>query len=190
MTSEIKLIGITGRKFSGKDTLGNFLVNEYGYERMAYADALKECVRAIFDFDDDQLYGSRKEEIDDYWQLTPRQVLQFVGTDLFRNHIHELMPEMGKNIWINVLKRKISNKLKKNPNVKIVVTDIRFPNELDTIKELGGITIKLERNNLLSSDTHESEILIDNLKTDYVLSNNSTVEQLYNTFKNDIYNKI
>lgn len=143
----IKLIGITGRKYCGKDTLGNYFVEQYGFERMAYADALKEATRCIFDFDDEQLYGNSKEIIDPYWNVTPRQVLQFIGTDLFRNHIKELLPDMGKDIWIHVIKRKIMNKLKKNPNTKIVITDIRFPNELQAIKDLGGITIKIQRDN-------------------------------------------
>ncbi|ATZ80931.1 monophosphate kinase [Bodo saltans virus] len=145
-----KIIGITGRKFTGKDTLGNYLVDTYGYTRLAYADALKDAVKAIFDFDDEQLYGNKKEDIDEYWGITPRQVLQFVGTDLFRNHICELLPTMGKDIWINVIKRKISNMTKRNQDAKFVITDIRFPNELQAIKDLYGTTIKIQRN-----DAHE-----------------------------------
>ena len=160
---DIKIIGITGRKFSGKDTLGNYFVENYGFEKIAYADALKEAVRAIFDFNDEQLYGNKKEELDDFWEITPRQTLQFVGTDLFRNHIHELAPNIKKDIWIRVVKRKIANKLKKNPNAKFIITDVRFPDELEAIKDLGGITIKIQRNNI-SNDIHASEILIDNLK--------------------------
>ena len=71
------------------------------------ADALKDAVKCIFDFDDEQLYGSKKEEIDEFWKVTPRQVLQFVGTDLFRNHTEELIPHVKKNIWVQVVKRKI-----------------------------------------------------------------------------------
>lgn len=224
--NQIKIIGITGRKFSGKDTVGNYFVEKYGFERVAYADPLKQATQAIFDFDDEQLYGNQKEILDTYWNVTPRQTLQFIGTDLFRNHISELLPNMGKDIWIHALKRKILKIQKKNPDAKIVITDVRFPNELQAIKDLGGITIKIQRDNaqqkvtkeyllneikiiggklqnsndyqeidtltkqlhILSvklqetdtvKDMHESEILIDNLKTDYVFDNNNTKEQLY-----------
>lgn len=61
-----RIIGITGKKFSGKDTLGSYFVNKYGYTQLAYADTLKNAVKCIFDFDDEQLYGSKKEEIDDF----------------------------------------------------------------------------------------------------------------------------
>jgi hypothetical protein len=173
-----QLIGITGKKFSGKDTLGNFLVQNYGYEQIAYADAMKDAVKCIFDFDDEQLYGSKKEVIDDFWGKTPRQVLQFVGTDLFRNHSHELMPHIGKDIWVQVVKRKIMNKLKKNPQAKIIVTDARFHNEVDVIKQLGGSIIKLKRNTGCN-DSHESEILIDSLPCDFEFDNNGSKDELY-----------
>ena len=174
----IKIIGITGKKFSGKDTLGNYFVEKYGFEKIAYADTLKEAVLVIFDFDDEQLYGNKKEILDDFWKITPRQALQFIGTDLFRNHIHELIPDIKKDIWIWVVKRKIASQLKKNPNKKFVITDIRFPDELQAVKDLGGITIKIQRDNI-SCDAHESEILIDNLETEYVFVNNKTKDDLY-----------
>lgn len=178
MNKNYQIIGITGKKFSGKDTLGNYFVQNYHYEQIAYADALKDAVKCIFDFDDEQLYGSKKEEVDEFWGETPRHVLQFVGTDLFRNHTCELMPHVGKNIWVQVVKRKIINKMKKNPNACFVITDARFPNEVDVVKQLGGTVIKLKRTNN-SDDTHESEVLIDSLPCDYEFENNGSKDELY-----------
>jgi hypothetical protein len=183
ITGNLNIIGITGRKYSGKDTVGEFLVKNYNYERIAYADALKDVARDIFNFDDEQLYGSKKEEIDEYWGITPRHALQFIGTDLFRNHIGELKPQFEKDIWILVVKRKILKRLKENPNAKFVITDVRFPNELNAIKDLGGVTFKLERKNNANNDMHESEILIDALKTDFVITNNNTKEYLFDRVK-------
>lgn len=176
--SKYKIIGITGRKFSGKDTLGDFFVKSYNYKQIAYADALKIAVKAIFDFDDEQLYGNKKEEVDDFWKKSPRQVLQFVGTDLFRNHTHELMPNVGKDIWVEVVKRKILNGIKKDPNACFIITDARFHNEVNAIKELGGTIIKLHRNTGYE-DNHESEALIDTLPFDYEFENNGTKGDLY-----------
>lgn len=177
-TDKYRVIGITGRKFSGKDTLGNFFVNEFGYQKIAYADALKEAVKSIFDFDDEQLNGSKKEVIDDFWNKTPRQILQFVGTDLFRNHTHELLPNIGKDIWCQVVKRKILNKFNENPCSKFVITDARFENEVNVIRELNGTVINLYRDTGYT-DNHESEALIDTLYYDYKFENNSSKNELY-----------
>jgi hypothetical protein len=174
-----RILGITGKKFSGKDTLGDYFVKNYGYERIAYADALKEAVKCIFDLDDEQLNGSKKEEIDEFWQKTPREILQYVGTNL-------LIPDVGKNIWVYVVKRKIINKLKQNPNAKFIITDARFHNEVNIIKELGGTVLKLKRNVNSNEDTHESETLIDSLPSDYEFNNNSTKENLYEKITKDL----
>ena len=186
----IQIIGVTGRKFTGKDTAGNYFVSNYGFERLAYADPLKNAVREIFNFTNEQLYGNEKEVLDTHWNVTPRKVLQFVGTDLFRNHIGEIVPGVGQDIWIRVMKRKIMDKLKDNPNAKIVVTDIRFDNESDAIKELGGVTIKSEREGVSNEDTHESEANIDAIKTDYVFSNNGTREDLFSQLKQTFHGRV
>jgi hypothetical protein len=86
--------------------------------------------------------------------------LQFVGTDLFRNHICELLPTMGKDIWVNVIKRKISNIRKRQQDAKFVITDIRFPNELQAITDLGGLTIKIQRNDAQSKVNKQNAILL------------------------------
>ena len=64
------IIGITGKKFNGKDTGAIYLINNYGYERLAFADALKEACKCIFGFTNEQLYGNKKEDIDEYWYNT------------------------------------------------------------------------------------------------------------------------
>lgn len=178
MQHKYKIIGITGKKFSGKDTLGSYFVDNYNYKQIAYADAIKDAVKCIFDFDDEQLYGSKKEEIDNFWGVSPRQIFQFVGTDLFRNHTHEIMPNIGKDIWVQVVKRKIMNKMDKNPEECFVITDVRFHNEADIIKQLGGTVIKLLRNTGCH-DNHESETLIQSLPCDYEFENNGSKEELY-----------
>jgi dephospho-CoA kinase len=168
-----QIIGITGKKNSGKDTIGNYLVEKYGYKRLAFADPLKEACRSIFSFTDAQLYHDKKEEIDEYWNESPRKIFQIIGTDLLRN-------KFMKNIWIAALKKKIMDEFKKNPNQKIVITDIRFENENNLIKELNGIIIRVNRyTSNINVDLHESEQMIDNLVVDYEINNNSTKEILF-----------
>lgn len=183
------IIGITGKKFNGKDTLGNYL-SKYGYKRMAFADPLKEVLRTVFHFNDEQLYGEDKEKPDEYWKIAPRTVMQFVGTDLFRHQINKILPNIGNNIWIEVIKRQIIEIWKTNPKQKIVMTDLRFPNEINLIKELNGTIIRVKRN-IDKNDNdfvvvHESETYIDTLTVDYDFENNSSKPDLFKKF-DDLY---
>ena len=180
-----KIIGITGRKYHGKDTLGKHLIS-LGYIQMEFAKPLKQALQSMFEFDDDQLYGDNKETIDPFWKASPRAFMQFFGTDLMRNKLSELIPWIGKDVWVQIIKRKIMKIWETNPNQKIVFTDIRFPNELDLIKQLGGKTIRVKRDIEKSIGDfvaiHESEIHIDEFIVDFDFDNNSTIPDLYAQF--------
>jgi hypothetical protein len=179
-----KVIGVTGRKFNGKDTVGKFLAH-HGYIRIAFADALKDACRCIFGFSEEQLYGGSKEVIDEFWQTSPRRVLQFMGTDLCRDHLAEIMPWLGNNVWVEVVKKKILDEWKTNPDAKFVITDVRFPNEIDLVKSLDGISIRVVRNEVnTSTDPHPSEIQIDTLDVNHEVSNNESIESLYINVEN------
>jgi dephospho-CoA kinase len=178
------IIGIAGKKFNGKDTTASYLINNHKYEKIAFADALKEACKCIFGFTDEQLYGNKKEDIDEYWNIEPRKIFQYVGTDLFRNQLKEIMPFIDHNIWVHVVKKKILDRLKIDPECKIVITDVRFENEVDMVKELGGCIIRVSRDSVnIKNDIHESEQQIDKLIVDYNISNNGTIEELYEKIK-------
>lgn len=179
------LIGICGRKRHGKDTLGDYLVKNYGYTKIGFADAVKEACKCIFGFNDDQLYGDLKEVDDKFWGASSRKVLQYVATDLFRDQIGNVLPEIKDNIWIKV----VENKILQNPDKKYVITDIRFANELDFIKSRGGLSIKVKRDTIKSTDSHISESFIDELETDCVIKNNGTIDQLYDKLMNTLIHK-
>lgn len=173
------IIGITGRKFNGKDTVGNILIEKFGYKRIAFADPLKKVCESVFHFTNEQLYGNEKEKVDDFWKVTPRVVMQFVGTEMFREQIHRVIPHVGNDIWIRSIEKEIKDTLQNDPTAKFVVTDVRFDNECDTIKKWGGKVIRVTRpsiNNTL--DMHESELNISSLDVDYDLLNDSTITDL------------
>lgn len=145
-----KIIGISGSAGSGKDTIGDYLVKNYGWEKMSFASALKDITSILFGWDRVMLAGETpenrklREEKDEYWSkvfndtITPRRMLQILGTNILRHHL-------GENIWVDVLKRKLINSDK-----NVVITDVRFPNEIDMIRNLGGKMIRVERGNLPS----------------------------------------
>ena len=141
-----KIIGIVGLAGSGKDTTGDFLVNNYdNWEKMSFANHLKDVVSLLFGFDRKMLAGETpedraiREQPDKFWSekmgkdFTPRFALQFLGTNLLRNQLHQ-------NIWVDCLEKKIMESDK-----NIVITDVRFPNEIDMIKSIGGEIWRVER---------------------------------------------
>lgn len=173
------IIGILGKKFYGKDTTADYLVKNYDFNKIAFADKLKEVCQLLFGFNHRQLYGDLKEEIDSNWNVSPRTVLQYLGTEVFRTDINKIMPHIKQNFWINCVKTQYINMLKKDPTAKLVISDVRFTNEVDMIHELGGIVIKINRN-IHSTDCHESEKNIDFINNyDDLLENSGSIENLY-----------
>lgn len=162
------IIGVCGKKGHGKDTISDYLVEKYGFVKYAFADALKRGLKELFDLTDEQLYGEKKEEVDSYWGISPREIMQIVGTDLLRERFN-------KDFHVLSLKKKILNEKNKN----IIISDVRFENEIMFIKDMGGIIIKVIRENMNDNDSHISENIVSklNFKT---IENNETKEKLYN----------
>lgn len=174
------IVAITGRKRHGKDTIADYITRVYPEQcvKLSFAGPLKEACRHMFNFNDDQLYGDLKETVDPNWNITPRAALQFVGTDLVRNQMNKLVPNIGSNFWIKLLENQINT----HKDKIILIPDVRFPNELEflnSIKDSKVLTIKVRRN-LNNLDSHDSEKHIDDLQTQYTLDNNGSLQDLYN----------
>jgi hypothetical protein len=184
---DLLVMGLTGIKRSGKDTMGHRLVTNHGFVRVAFADPLKEACIDIFGFSKEQLYGDDlKEVIDDYWKYTPRDILQKVGTELFRTGISQsnVLPSIGKNIWVRALERKIIN-LANQGHRRFVITDVRFPNELEFLStsNFNSYSVKVIRDDINKSDklesgNHTSESSISSFKCNFYISNNGTIDDL------------
>jgi hypothetical protein len=140
------IIGVSGYIGSGKDTIADYLITFKGFKRMSFAGPLKDAVAAIFNWDRDLLEGTTKysrewrDTVDPWWaerleikHLTPRWVLQQWGTEVGRRAFHD-------DIWI----ASIENQLRTAKD-DIVISDCRFPNELKSIKRMGGSTIRVHR---------------------------------------------
>lgn len=98
---------------------------------------------------------------------TPRELLQYVGTDVVRNQV-------DVNGWVEIARRKIQDWFSRGVNV--VVTDVRFPNEADVVTKLGGKLVKINRDTL-SDDNHESET--QELDHSITLQNNDDIYSLH-----------
>lgn len=201
------IIGFVGLIGAGKDTAADYLVNTHGFRRDSFANTLKDAIAHIFGWDRTLLEGRTKEarewreQVDPWWsarlnmpRLTPRWVLQHWGTDVCRVAFHD-------DIWIASLE----NKMRKTSD-NIVISDVRFPNEIKAIHNAGGRVVRVQRgdnpewydaalsynsgpnNNatwslskskLDTSRIHASEYSWVGGNIDYVVNNNTTIDELF-----------
>lgn len=209
------IIGFVGFIGSGKDTAADYLVNFHGFRRDSFANTLKDAVAVVFGWDRTLLEGRTKEarewreQQDEWWserlgrKITPRWVLQYWGTDVLRNHFHD-------DIWIASLENKI-RKTKDN----IVISDVRFPNEIKAIHKSGGLVVRVKRGsdpewfedaaNLNAGPTnlswaiskqkiaelgiHPSETSWIGKEIDHTIDNDSTIDDLFNSLSQLIKNQ-
>ena len=139
------IVGFVGFIGSGKDTAADYLVNFHGYRRDSFANTLKDAVACVFGWDRVLLEGRTtearewREQPDAWWSnrlgrnITPRLMLQLWGTEVCRNGFHD-------DIWIASLE----NKMRKTGD-NIVISDVRFPNEITAIHNAGGIVVRIKR---------------------------------------------
>jgi hypothetical protein len=205
------IIGFVGFIGSGKDTAADYLVNFHGFRRDSFANTLKDAVSAVFGWDRVLLEGRTKEarewreQVDTWWaerlnmpNLTPRLMLQLWGTEVCRNGFHD-------DIWIASLE----NKMRKTKD-NIVISDVRFPNEIKAIHNAGGLVVRIRRGNdpewyndavnmnagrsnmswLISKSRieklgiHASETAWVGGEIDHVVSNDGSIDDLFTQLRN------
>ena len=179
------IIGISGKKQSGKDTISDFLITKYNFIKYGFADPIKDIAKIIFNFSEEQLYGKEKDVIDPYWNIKPRDFFQKFGTDygqfIFPEHFPEIFKDNKRTLWLKVFKNWYLEKIKENPSIKIIINDVRFEHEFNMIQSLGGYIFRVKRNSNFI-DNHISENELD-IKEDYefnhIFYNNGTKEELY-----------
>lgn len=170
-----KLIGIVGKKGVGKDTMADILISsQHNCTKLSFAEPLKKIVVELFLLEwDDVLDHHKKDSLLPQWNKTPRQLLQWIGTDIFRTHVQD-------DIWILHLQSRIAKLRQSHPSLHILVTDVRFQNEADCIRKLGGVIIRIVPSSSspiknphlhTNNDTHSSETEQDSIHVDHVLVN-------------------
>lgn len=135
-----QIIGIIGAIGSGKDTIADYLIAEHGFKKLSFARRVKDAAAAVFGWDRVLLEGASpqsrewREQVDPFWDLSPRQALQKIGTEMFRQHVRD-------DIWIKGVEKDLATE----PSQNFVITDCRFQNEIDAIKAAGGRLIYVSR---------------------------------------------
>lgn len=193
------IIGICGLISSGKGTVADILVNEYGYKKLSFADKLKDAVAVIFGWDRQMLEGDTdesrawREQKDVFWSaetgrtITPRLVLQEFGTECMRNGFHD-------DIWVSLAKKHIID----NPGANFVIPDVRFPNEANMIKSIHGEVWRIRRGpdpvwfrmyqdiGVEPKDVHASEWAWANVNFNKIIDNGGTIEMLKSQVKDHL----
>ena len=212
------IIGFVGFIGSGKDTAADYLVNFHGFRRDSFASTLKDAVSNIFGWDRTLIEGRTTEsrewrdQVDTWWaerlnmpNLTPRWILQQWGTEVIRNGFHN-------DIWIASLE----NKMRKTHD-NVVITDVRFPNEIKAIKKANGKVFRIRRGadpewfedacnfnqgptnmtwalskmRLDQMNIHASESSwVGNKGIDCDIDNNGTIDDLYSQLKNQVEDRL
>lgn len=172
------IIGLVGAKGSGKSTVANYLVNNHGFTELTFAQALKDICHTLsgisMDILDPKTNKNRKlrETLKDpIWNMTGREWLQKIGTELFRDHF-------DSDIWLKIIERKIIFDSTK----KYVISDCRFKNEYQMIKNNDGDVWIINRPGIENKDSHRSETewhTFVNLG-DLEIINNGSIDDLYN----------
>jgi hypothetical protein len=192
------IIGIGHRARSGKDTIAEHMVKNYGFTRYALADKLKESVNLVTGWNQDHAFGHLKEVVDPYFGISPRAAYQGIGTSGYRS-------VFGASVWAKALRLQIEADAAKSASpdqYRVVIADLRFrEGEVEMVKAMGGLLWKVNRPGLPAltappksqfmrqihkltgkdkSYSHQSEWDLQDFEGwDAVFNNNGTIDELY-----------
>ena len=198
------LIGLHGFPRSGKDTAATILLADYGYERIALADPIRDGLLALdpwvragdwSEYCDANCDDERWQQypyniaprrlsslIDEFswdgvkaspfWRFETRVLPQRFGTEFGRETLWD-------SFWLDVAERRMLDK------GRVVVTDVRFPNEAEWLRSKGGLLINVVRPGYGAVNIHVSETVIE---CDVTLHNDSDVDTLLTRLQNLVLN--
>ena len=167
------IIGLTGVAGSGKDTVGYYLAEQFGFETMALADPLRMGLMAMLGIDESVLNDRQKKEEPIEWLgVSPRRLLQTLGTEWGRDMIR-------KDLWIRLARRRLEVVLSRWRTIPgVVITDCRFDDEAEMVRGMGGTVIHLQGRGVNVGD-HVSEGGVRFVDGDYRVSNDGTINTLW-----------
>jgi hypothetical protein len=186
----LRVVGISGKARSGKDTVGQFL-EKHGYERHAFADPLKEMCRRYFFLEGKDLTGDKEPWV--------REVLQLAGTEHGRDfwrgiydrhqrqveewlYVHHGIKFCG-DLWLAHMELTLQEvDSRPNPPKGVYIPDCRFENEANFVKGMGGVMVRVYRPKAGlegEAGSHASETGLDYYgEWDYSIRNDGTLEDL------------
>lgn len=163
------LIGIAGKARSGKDTVADMLV-EQGMVKYSFAAPLKAGVRVMFGLTRDHTDGDLKEDIVPWIGRSPRYLMQTIGTEYGRELV-------ATDIWLRCAERVIAD-AEESGATGLVIPDVRFDNEAEWLRGMGGLLVHLHRPDADKVQAHRSEAGVSPDWGDYTISNHAGLDAL------------
>ena len=183
------LIGVNGEIGCGKSTVVDYLSSKHGFTEYMFAQPLKE-VAVCLGFEPRQVFGTQEEKLEviEFWGITGRQFLQVFGSEVCRDYVPKVLPQMkfnGLTMWVRLFEKF----KQEHANANIAVSDVRFEDESNTIKKYGGIVVRIVRSGKAvvptqaqppSVQTHKSETQASRINPNVIIHNDRDLETLYN----------
>lgn len=182
------LVGLIGKKRVGKDTFAAVLVEEFGFARVAFADPLKEMALTIDPWVDNDLGSplglSQVVAQMGGWERTKDQIPE---VRRFLQRLGDGVRQFDPEFWVRAGMREVYNTRGSrdmkmwqhvdNPR-PVVITDVRYPNEADAIREAGGTLVRIVRPGVDDGDAHASETALDGYDADILINNDGDLDGL------------
>jgi hypothetical protein len=170
------IIGLSGVARSGKDTIANYLIEKHGFTRVSFADSIREALVKLnpsIDVDGYSMKLAHAVHILGWERLKEvsqdiRGLMQRMGTEVGREMF-------GENVWAEVAFRAIK------PDARVVISDLRYPNEAAAITSASGEIWRIERPGVGPANSHASETALDTYNFPIKITNDGTIEDLYKT---------
>lgn len=171
-----RLIALAGRAGAGKDTVAAMIhdaLTDYGLDgtiEERFARPIYDGVQAMFGLDVERLDRAQKEAVVDWIGRSPRALLQLLGTEFGRELV-------DPDIWVRCLEQRLGE-ISLLADDWVVVTDLRFPNELAWVRRKGGAVWWVERHGIAPVRAHASEQSVTAADCSRVIKNLGTLDDL------------
>ena len=168
---DFQVIGIAGKARTGKDTVAEFIISANGGYRYSFADPLRAMLVPLGIDMNDPYWRARKELPIPAIGVSPRRLMQTLGTEWGREMVHP-------DIWVSLARQRL---LDRGPGM--IIPDVRFDNEAKWVRKVGGLIIHLERPGVEEVEQHSSEDGVSVEMSDLTIKNDGTLDQLLVTVR-------
>lgn len=183
---DLRFIGLSGYARSGKNATGQILEDDFGFRQESFAQALKNVAAEINPLlhrpgpDPEPYTLATWFSVYDDWDAmkdavpAAREFLQRLGV--------ACRDQIGPDVWVDALARRLNA----HPSARYVITDVRFPNEAEFIRSLGGEVWRIQRPGTGPANGHSSEVALDEYQFDRILVNDGSLADLRRTISKGV----